>query len=61
MNSKHLWALILIGVVAMVLIKTGLAGGKVEVDLLIKSVKSATALVLLAFTALGVVIGILFK
>jgi hypothetical protein len=61
MSSKHIWALALIGLVTVVLIKTGLAGGKVEVDLLIKSVKSASALVLLAFTAVGVVIGILFK
>ena len=58
MSKKHIWALVLIGFCAVVLIMTR---GSVEVCLIVKSIKAATSFVLLGAISVGVVIGILFK
>ena len=58
MTKKHIWALVLIGLAAVVLI---LNRGKVSVDLLVCTVDGIKSLVFLGFIAFGVLIGILFK
>jgi len=58
MARKQIWALVLIGLAAVVLI---INRGRVSVDLIVTSVSAAKSVVLLASIALGVVIGILFK
>ena len=58
MNRKHIWALVLIGIIAVILILTR---GNTSVNLVVTDLKGSTSLVLLGFTAIGVVIGTLFK
>ena len=62
MSKRMMTALVLLGVVALVLILTGVkTGGSVSVHVVYREIHAATALVLLAFTALGVLIGSLLK
>ncbi len=58
MNTKRIWALVLMGLLAIVLIMTR---DSTSVNLIVTEIKGSTSLVLLASIAVGVVIGILFK
>jgi hypothetical protein len=58
MTKKLLVALILIGVSVIVLVMNR---GTVDVNLIVTSVSGIKSLVFFAFTALGVVIGVLLK
>ena len=58
MTKKLLIALILIGLTVVVLLFNR---GSVGVDLIVGSVDGIKSLVFLAFTAIGVVIGVLLK
>ncbi len=58
MTKKLLIALILIGLTVIILLFNR---GSVGVDLIVTSVSGIKSLVFLAFTAIGVVIGILLK
>jgi hypothetical protein len=58
MTRKLLIALILIGLTVIILLFNR---GSVGVDLIVTSVSGIKSLVFLAFTAIGVVIGILLK
>lgn len=59
MSSKQIWALVLIGLCAVVLVLN--SRGSISVNLIVTSVAAAKPLVLLAFISVGVLIGILFK
>ena len=58
MSKRLIYALVLIGLVVIVLLMNR---GKVQVDLIFTTVSGIKSLVLLAFTAIGVVIGVLLK
>ena len=58
MNKNHIWALVAIGVAAVIFIVTR---GSTTVNLLVTEVRAATSFVLLGFTALGVLIGALLR
>jgi hypothetical protein len=58
MTKKLLIALILIGLTVIILLFNR---GSVGVDLIVTSVSGIKSLVFLAFTAMGVVIGVLLK
>lgn len=60
MTKKHIWALVLIGLCAIVLI-LNTRGSKVSVNLIVDTFSAVRSLVFLAFIAIGVVIGVLFK
>lgn len=58
MSKRLIIALLLIALVAIVLVMTQ---GSASVFLFFKEIKMATSLAMLAFTAVGVVIGLLLK
>lgn len=58
MSKKQVIALVLIGLCAIIFI---LNRGSVSVQLLITQINAMKSLVFLAFTAIGVVIGVLLK
>ncbi len=61
MDKKKILALIIVALVALVLImnRGWWLGDKMEVNLLFTKIETIKSVVLLAFTAIGVVIGIL--
>lgn len=59
MNKNLLYALLLI--VALILVLLNSSSGSISVDLLLTEVSASKQMVLLAFTGLGVAIGILLK
>jgi len=58
MNRKQIWALVIIGLCAVILIMTR---GSTDVNLIYDVVSGRTSLVLLASITIGVVIGLLLK
>jgi hypothetical protein len=58
MSKKMIWALVLIAAVVIVLV---ISRGNAEVNLIFTKVKAAASLVYLAFTAVGVAIGLMLK
>lgn len=58
MSKKLLVALVLIGLTVIVLLMNR---GSVEVNVLVTEINGLKSLIFLAFTALGVVIGVLLK
>ena len=62
MGKKTLYALLLMGLLAILLIaNTRGLSPRVDLDLVFTEVKMVKSLVFLGFTALGVVIGVLLK
>lgn len=61
MDTKKIFALVLIGLLAVVLIVNRGLLDRVTIDLVITSVRASISMILLGATALGVVIGILLK
>ncbi len=59
MRKSLLWALLLIALVVLILIRN--SGGSVRLNLILTTVKLSLPLALLGFTAVGVVIGILLR
>ncbi|HIE10797.1 MAG TPA: hypothetical protein EYP62_04230 [Kiritimatiellae bacterium] len=59
MRKSLLWALLLIALVVLILIRN--SGGSIRLSLILTSVKVSLPLALLAFAAVGVVIGILLR
>ena len=59
MSRNLMIALILIAITVIVLLFNN--SGKISVDLIVTSVSAAKAMVLLAFTAAGVIIGLLLR
>lgn len=60
MGRKTIYALVLIGVVAVVLI-ANTPGSKIDVDLVFTEFSTVKSLVFLLFTSIGVAIGVLLK
>ena len=60
MTKKLIWALVLIGASVIVLL-VNMKGMKIEVDLIVTEVRAVRSMVFLAFTAIGVTIGLLLK
>ena len=60
MNKKLIWALVLIGASVVVLL-VNMKGMKIEVDLIVTEVRAARSMVFLAFTSIGVAVGLLLK
>lgn len=58
MEKRRVFALMLIGLVVVILLKTT---GQSEVNLLFTSVKGSTSMTLLSFTGLGLIIGLFLK
>ena len=58
MSKKQIFALVLIGLCAIIFI---LNRGSVSVHLLVTQINAMKSLVFLAFTAIGVAIGVLLK
>lgn len=58
MSKKMIWALVMLAVVVIVVV---MSRGNTEVNLLFTQVSGMKSLVFLAFTAWGVVIGLLLK
>jgi hypothetical protein len=58
MNKKQVWALVLIALVVIVLV---LNRGGMDLNLVVTELSGLKALFLLAFTAIGVLIGTLLK
>lgn len=58
MEKRRIFALILMGLVVVILLKTH--GGS-EVNLLFATIEPATSMALLSFTGLGMLIGLLLK
>ena len=58
MNKRQAWALALIALLVVVLV---LNRGRVEVELIITTIKPLKSLVFLAFSGVGVIIGMLLK
>ena len=58
MAKRMIWALLLIAVVVIVLV---LNKGNAEINLLVTKITAAKSIIFLAFTACGVVVGLLLK
>lgn len=58
MSKRILWALLLLAGTALVLVTTK---GSTSVSLVLRTVTASTPLILLVFTGVGVVIGLLLK
>ncbi len=61
MNKKVIYAFVLLGLTALVLVFNCRGWERVSVDLIVTSVKYVKSLIFLGFIAIGVLIGVLIK
>ncbi len=62
MNKKMLTVLLILAVIAILLVYNSMGMGRtIKVDLIVKEISALKSLVFLAFTAVGVAIGVLLK